>query len=62
MDYFYPLAEYLRPWKLFSLACGIALLIIGAYWYSAPGWDSQCTGIAGLVRGFARCSGYIAAL
>jgi len=39
MNYFYPLAEYLRPWKLFSLACGIALLIIGAYWYQAPDWD-----------------------
>src|SRR5688572_28256647 len=39
MNYFYPLAEYLRPWKLFSLACGIALLIIGAYWYRSPDWD-----------------------
>lgn len=39
MNYFYPLAEYLRPWKLFSLACGIALLVVGAYWYQAPDWD-----------------------
>lgn len=31
--------EWLRPWKLFSLACGIALLIIGADVYDAPDWD-----------------------
>jgi hypothetical protein len=32
-------SEYLRPWKLASLAAGIALLIIGAYHYKAPDWD-----------------------
>ena len=33
------MSDYLRPWKLFSLACGIALLIAGAYYYEAPDWD-----------------------
>ena len=32
-------SEYLRPWKLFSLACGVGLLIAGAYHYDAPDWD-----------------------
>jgi hypothetical protein len=31
--------EYLRPWKLFSLAVGVALLIAGSYHYAAPDWD-----------------------
>ena len=31
--------EYKRPWKLFSLACGIALLIVGSFYYQAPDWD-----------------------
>lgn len=31
--------ELLRPWKLFSLASGITLLIIGSYHYNAPDWD-----------------------
>lgn len=31
--------EYLRPWKLGTLAIGIALLIAGAYYYEAPDWD-----------------------
>ncbi len=31
--------EYRRPWKLCSLAIGIALLIIGSYYYQAPDWD-----------------------
>ena len=31
--------EYLRPWKLVTLACGIALLIAGAFYYRAPDWD-----------------------
>ena len=33
------LVEYKRPWKLFSLACGIALLIVGSFYYQAPDWD-----------------------
>jgi hypothetical protein len=32
-------AEYLRPWKLLTLALGIALLIAGSFYYSAPDWD-----------------------
>ncbi len=31
--------EYLRPWKLLTLAYGIALLIAGAFYYDAPDWD-----------------------
>jgi hypothetical protein len=31
--------ELLRPWKLFSLACGVGLLIAGSYVYSALDWD-----------------------
>lgn len=33
------LAEYRRPWKLFTLALGIALLILGSFYYEAPDWD-----------------------
>lgn len=33
------LVEYIRPWKLFALAIGIALLIAGADYYEAPDWD-----------------------
>lgn len=33
------LVEYKRPWKLFSLSCGIALLIVGSFYYRAPDWD-----------------------
>jgi hypothetical protein len=32
-------AEWRRPWKLFSFACGLGLLIVGAYYYEAPDWD-----------------------
>lgn len=31
--------EYLRPWKLFSLSVGVALLIFGSFHYKAPDWD-----------------------
>jgi hypothetical protein len=33
------LAEYARPWKLATLALGIALLIAGSFYYAAPDWD-----------------------
>ena len=33
------LREYLRPWKLATLAFGIALLIAGSFYYQAPDWD-----------------------
>ena len=39
MKFFYSPAEYLRPWKLVSLACGIALLILGSIYMPAPDWD-----------------------
>jgi hypothetical protein len=31
--------ELLRPWKLGTLAIGIALLVAGAFYYEAPDWD-----------------------
>ena len=34
----YP-SEYLRPWKLVTLALGIGLLIAGSFYYQAPDWD-----------------------
>lgn len=33
------LSEYLRPWKISTLTLGIALLVIGSFYYSAPDWD-----------------------
>lgn len=33
------LREYLRPWKLATLAIGLALLFVGAFYYQAPDWD-----------------------
>jgi hypothetical protein len=33
------LIEYKRPWKLFSLLLGLALLIYGSFYYQAPDWD-----------------------
>lgn len=33
------LHDYLRPWKLFSLACGIGLLLIGSVMEKAIDWD-----------------------
>lgn len=33
------MAEYLRPWKLITLAAGVALLIAGSYFYDALDWD-----------------------
>ena len=34
----YP-SEYLRPWKLATLALGIGLLVAGSFYYQAPDWD-----------------------
>ncbi len=33
------IAEYLRPWKLVSLAVGVLLLVVGSFYYRAPDWD-----------------------
>ncbi len=32
-------SELVRPWKLSTLAIGLALLIAGRYYYQAPDWD-----------------------
>jgi hypothetical protein len=32
-------AEYCRPWKVATLMAGIALLVVGAFYYEAPDWD-----------------------
>jgi NhaP-type Na+/H+ or K+/H+ antiporter len=37
--YLYDRAEYARPWKLVTLALGIAFLIAGALWSGLPDWD-----------------------
>jgi len=39
MSFFYPAVEYVRPWKLCSLSCGIILLMIGARYSCLPDWD-----------------------
>jgi hypothetical protein len=39
MSYFDPVTEYARPWKLFSLFCGVVLLLIGAKYSGLPDWD-----------------------
>lgn len=39
MPYFDPVVEYLRPWKLSSLACGIVLLVLGTLYTGLPDWD-----------------------
>lgn len=33
------LTEYLRPWKLCTLAMGVLLLVAGSIYYQAPDWD-----------------------
>jgi len=37
--YLNPPAEYMRPWKLFSLLCGIVILLLGARYSDLPDWD-----------------------
>lgn len=44
------LTEYRRPWKLATLAAGIALLILGSFYYDAPDWDIP---ISIIMAGFA---------
>jgi hypothetical protein len=41
------LVEYLRPWKLASLAAGLGLLLVGADYYRAPDWDYAVSFIMG---------------
>jgi hypothetical protein len=33
------MTEYMRPWKLVTFAIGVALLIVGSFYYQAPDWD-----------------------
>jgi hypothetical protein len=39
--------EFLRPWKLATLAIGIALLIFGAFYTGLPDWDIPVSLIMG---------------
>jgi hypothetical protein len=48
------LREYRRPWKLFTLAVGIALLIAGSFVYEAPDWDIP---ISLIMAGFSYLTG-----
>lgn len=43
------LKEYIRPWKLFTLAIGIALLIAGSYYFDSPDWDIPVSVIMALL-------------
>jgi len=57
MPYLYPPSEYARPWKLFSLACGIIFLLIGASYSGLPDWDLPISFImAGVTYFTAPCS------
>ena len=40
--------DYLRPWKLFTLACGIGLLILGSIYMPAIDWDIPVSFIMGI--------------
>ncbi|MDM0117818.1 hypothetical protein QTI66_37620 [Variovorax sp. J22R133] len=44
-----PLIEYLRPWKLVTLAIGIAILIVGARIEQLPDWDTGISVVMGLL-------------
>ena len=33
------MSEYLRPWKLATLAFGVSLLVAGSFYHEAPDWD-----------------------
>lgn len=43
------LGEYLRPWKLVTLALGIGLLVVGARHFHAPDWDVPISFIMGIL-------------
>lgn len=47
------LTEYLRLWKLLTLAIGIALLIVGSFYYQAPDWDIPISFIMAILAYFA---------
>jgi len=41
--------EYLRPWKLMTLAIGLGLLLVGANYYHAPDWDYKISFIMAIL-------------
>jgi hypothetical protein len=43
------MTEFLRPWKLVTLAIGIAALIAGSFHWRAPDWDIPISIIMALV-------------
>jgi hypothetical protein len=45
----YPLSEYLRPWKLFTLAIGMAWLIWGVFYYQFEDWDIPISLMMGIM-------------
>lgn len=46
------MTEYLRPWKLVTLALGIGLLIVGAQIERLPDWDTGISVLMGLLTYF----------
>ena len=57
MSYFYPASEYVRPWKLFSLSCGLIFLLVGARYSGLRDWDMPISFImAGFTYFTAPCS------
>lgn len=57
MGFLYAPTEYFRPWKLATLAIGIALLVAGSIYTPAPDWDISVSFImAGLAYLTAPCS------
>ena len=42
-------AEFFSPWKLATLAIGIALLVAGSFLYEAPDWDTPISLIMALM-------------
>ena len=43
------MTEYLRPWKLVALGCGMAILFAGAVWPGIPDWDIGVSVLMGLL-------------
>lgn len=57
MGFFYAPVEYVRPWKLTSLAAGFGLLVLGSIYTPAPDWDIPISFIMALCAYFtAPCS------
>lgn len=52
MTFFYPMAEYLRPAKLLTLAAGLAFLIAGALFSGLPDWDIPVSLLMGVCAYF----------